>query len=177
MNEDEIEQYLSGYALTKRYFKGCFARDELRNVSLHQDSLYVINTGIRASEGEHWVLVFWSALSPFPIYFDSFGFPPLYPDISNFIMSAAAFFEYNKQRLQSSDSSLCGHYVVYFAFQLCSGENIEAIRRIHFTNDDFNLNDRIVLSLFKKVFRRLQRKRFTVHHPLTCCSLCENVCK
>src|SRR5690606_24157252 len=113
------------------------------------ESLYIVNTDIRASDGEHWVLIFWKNKYELPFYFDSYGLHPIHEEIFDFITSKSPskYFSFNKQQLQGLTSSVCGHYVAYVSSQLCCGFSIEYIRSSRFSLKDTAKNDKIVVGL------------------------------
>lgn len=173
MNEDELEACLSSHNLTKDLFKGCFARDEIEFENLSHNSLYVVNTDTRSSEGEHWVLVFCGQQYKFPLYFDSYGLPPLHREINNFMLHTATKYIYNKQQLQGFYSSVCGHYVAYIAAQLSAGERLEDLRERRFSNKNFNNNDKAIVGLFRKEFGYPRTSHHFPYKVLTCKCRCD----
>ena len=174
MNGFEISQCLEQHPLTSHSFKGVYSRDELKNKHLQPGNLFIINTDKRQDPGAHWVLFYRGRSDP-PLYFDSYGNPPLHKEMYEFAIKDNETFGYNAWRLQDVDSSVCGHYVTYLAARLCAGESIENIRRAHFSEDNTKLNDRMILTLFRKEFG-FSRVDYKMNYiPQTCHCLCHNV--
>ena len=171
MNELELKQCLETHPLTKSYFRGVYARDELPKKGLVPNSLVVVNTDKRQSPGEHWVLCFWKEKDDLPLYFDSYGVAVFHKEIEAFITRNSKQFYFNGEQLQSETSSVCGHYVTYFASQLCSGYDLVNIRKRF--SSCHSLNDKLILTLFRKEFG-LQCVRYkATYTPMSCHCLCE----
>ena len=144
MMECEIEHCLSTHPKTKRVFRGVYALDELPQ--RHQDGIYIVNTDTRQEPGSHWLLCYFTATNR-PFYFDSYGLPPLYPELYAFLNNV---FEYNKQQIQGINSSVCGHYVTYIATQL--GHPFPELRKKLFSPTNFERNDQRICTLFRQEF-------------------------
>ena len=179
MNELELDQCLRAHPITRRYFKGVFARDELfSHPGCIVNTLYVINTDVRQNPGEHWVFTWWSEQSNIPFYFDRYGIAPLHFEIESFLLSASVTYSYNGVQLQDVNSTVCGHYVAYIASQLCAGYEIEDIRRRRFTPHNYQLNDALILSLFRKEFGypvRIYKEPSSSFTPMSCRSCCSSL--
>ena len=166
MNELEIAQVLRAHCLTKKYFAGVYARDEL--LKRKKKGLFIINTAKRSEPGEHWVLVFFSPRGA--TYFDSFGMPPLHSEILNFV-DANMPVQYNKEQLQNVYSTVCGQYACVFAAKLAAGYSMQEIRAKYFSRNTL-LNDSIIKALFKKEFGRTKKTK-NLNGCLSCCALCK----
>jgi len=166
MNEVQIASVLGAHALTKKYFVGVFARDELSKQK--KKGIFIINTAKRSEPGQHWVMLFFSPKVG-AIYFDSFGLPVLHKEILDFVNGLPL--QYNKEQLQNAYSMLCGAYVCVFAAKLAAGYSIQSIRAKYFSRNTL-LNDRIIKALYKKEFGTI-RKAKAANGCLTCCSLCK----
>ena len=129
-------------------FAGCFARDELQNLSLSSFPIYlIVNTDIRGNRGKHWVSIRISKTSV--ELFDSLGLihkNGLPIDILVFIQrfSISRTFIFNKP-IQPKNSVLCGFYSMFYVFirQYCSFNVIQS-----FFGNDLSNNDRILKSFF-----------------------------
>ena len=151
MNEIEIKYCLCSNPLTQSLFRGCYARDEILAQTPVPRSLYVINTDIRTSRGQHWLFCLFPR-SGYPLYFDSYGEKPMHTEIEQFLLRSSPTYYFNKQQLQGFFSDTCGHYVTYVAAQLCAGYTLQEIRDKHFSKTDLDRNDRIITTLFRKSF-------------------------
>ena len=66
-----------------------------------------------------------------PLYFDSYGFVALFKEIEQFLESLnSGVYRYSVQQLQLNTSSVCGHYMTYFAAQLCCRFKFKDIRTV-----------------------------------------------
>ena len=71
---------------SRRVFRGVYSRNKLPCfVNTRHPSAFVINTYVSSGPGEHWVAVWFDGRGKAE-YFDSFGLPPLHPDIESFIL-------------------------------------------------------------------------------------------
>lgn len=106
---------------------------------------FVINTDSDQEAGEHWVSIF-IGKDGVPIYFDSFGLPPLHEDILSFLESRSTNgWIYNKLTLQHPTSTACGKYCIEFLRNQFSRKHVN-----HFLNlftSDLVQNENILNSL------------------------------
>ena len=151
-----INKILKTDPISNFYYKGCFAKDDLPKTRLNTKfpSAYVINTGLSTTMGEHWVAVFCIDRKVF--YFDSLGRTPFSdPYISRFIQ---AFHPknviYNKCRIQGANTTVCGHYCVYFILHMCKNQNFKKFV-IKFKCKNYSQNDAMVCSI---ITRRYSKK-------------------
>lgn len=81
---------------------------------VHRPCAMVINTDTTKEPGEHWVAVILKRNGK-ALYFDSFGFPPLIPQIQEYLARHASNgFKYNSVTLQHPNSKACGYYCAAF---------------------------------------------------------------
>lgn len=89
----------------------------------------VINTDSSKESGEHWVSIF-VGNDGIPIYFDSFGLPPLHEDIITFLINnSPKGWNYNTLTLQHPTSTSCGRYCMEFLINQFSKKHVN-----HFLN-------------------------------------------
>jgi len=119
-------------------FNGVFPRDKLPNA---KNGVIIINTDKSNQPGEHWVAVAVNNEEPSE-YFDSFGLPPLYNEITEYLGQGNYGWFNNTSTLQSLNSTTCGNYCVLFATLRCRGYKFFDILNL-FTNSTF-LNDKFV---------------------------------
>ena len=129
-------------------FAGCFARDELINLSLCSYPVYlIVNTDNRGKRGKHWITI---RLSQSHVeLFDSLGLIHhncLPIEILAFIQRFAVSrtFIFNK-RIQPQNSILCGFYSIFYVFVRpnCSFKTIES-----FFSNKLSKNEAIIKSFF-----------------------------
>ena len=145
MNSQAVAVALRRDTSSKRIFRGVYPRDRL---PLHVDGLeqpcaFIINTDGAAGAGKHWVAVWFDGYGR-AAYFDSFGLPPIHPDIKHFILRHSHSYRFNPMLIQDVLSSACGLYVIYFIMQKSRGFSLKRLASIF---HPFNLkrNDWTVL--------------------------------
>lgn len=105
-------------------FVGVFPCDRIPSISKVPAGL-VINTDPSQKPGEHWVAVHidddWNGT-----YFDSYGFPPLVKEITDFLDYNTKTWYFNTYQLQSMhpSSNSCGHFCVLFITILLKGGHL-----------------------------------------------------
>lgn len=173
MDELELGQCLSTHALTKQKFRGVFARNEIwKYKGGRPETFIIVNTDVRSDPGTHWLLLYWTKHG-LPIYFDSYGIQPVNEDIEAYLLATSPLYVYNRQRMQGDYSTVCGHYVSYVATQLCSGYTIPDIRK-RFSPTNFNINDKLIITLFRKEFGIERVAYKTDRIPMSCQCLCNH---
>src|SRR5690349_20370497 len=121
MDTSEINKSLSKC----KSFKGTYPSDFLP-APIHFPSSYVVNTDTSKKKGEHWVAIAFNKAGDL-YYFDSFGFPPLTPELRKYInRTCKKNFIYNSQTLQHPDSKSCGLFVIDFIKKLDAGHSYES---------------------------------------------------
>lgn len=119
MFEQDIERLLTYNDWTSKLYRGVFARDD-DLPSLEGGGIIVVNTDRRQRPGEHWIL--YANMNDKLIYFDSFGLPPIEPELRHLIVD-----EYNDTCIQSLYSPLCGVYCCIVAALLARGKPLKSI--------------------------------------------------
>lgn len=146
---------------------------------------FIINTDDSGQSGRHWVAVSFSERGE-AYYFDSYGLPPIHDEILQFIQRNAKpnwmnRGRYNKQRVQSLFSNVCGLYCVFALDTLARGYDIQHYLRHTFYPSNFFQNDHQIIKWFGKHYGTLyacaQKQSSTglcqscspkeEHHPMT----------
>lgn len=155
MNTLQIDRILSACEPTANEYVGCFAADELPAITKYPCSL-VANTDDSDSPGSHWVAFRFPDMNVVQ-FFDSYGqHPSTYNTaFEDFLIELNREANNNNNYyypsrslkksdliLQSSDSDVCGEYVVYFLSQAANGMDFEDINNPF--SIDRRMNDRIV---------------------------------
>lgn len=121
MNSNQIEQILCKHYLTRQYFRGCFAADqisEMQTSKIQYPYTFIVNTDVSSKPGEHWVAVYVCS-ETLVEYFDSLAEPP-----NTYIGQFLAKFETivkNDYVLQNPFTNVCGQFCIYFVTKRCSG--------------------------------------------------------
>ena len=134
------------------HWLGVFARDQLPPLgrSQHRPFALVVNTDPTDKPGAHWLAFFASATKPLEM-FDSYGLPP---DMHSLAHLAPRIYS-SSYSYQSLDSSVCGHYCLFFFFNRTHGlsySTIEHMLRSHMigpstismSSDAYTCNDLLI---------------------------------
>ncbi|KAL3113850.1 hypothetical protein niasHT_011525 [Heterodera trifolii] len=127
MNTLEIDKTLAKNNVTRHYYIGCFAADQIPAVAIAKfPHCMVVNLHPSTSHGSHWVCIY--CASPLHLeYYDSLGmWPPPSVHIVNHL-SRYKQIQYNSLPLQSANSSTCGRHVIFFLYCRCVGMTFEKI--------------------------------------------------
>jgi hypothetical protein len=114
MNTTHINSILSSNPYTQPIFKGVFSRDHFINHPIQKDeeSLFVCNLDTSDESGSHWIVINKDGDNIF--YFDSYGLPPLFDDLTQKIYNNCELLTWNATRLQGFNSTVCGHYCIVY---------------------------------------------------------------
>jgi hypothetical protein len=140
MYEDSIERVLEKDPVTKHIFLGALARDEVKKVKY--PSCMVINNEPRSKPGGHWFALYYSA-DRIAYFFDSYGLPPSYYRLEDFICKTSDSWTWNKKRIQGS-SEFCGLYSILFCLFISRGKERDFFSK--FTNN-YDKNDKNIKKL------------------------------
>lgn len=155
MNNIELEKLVKKDAKLAENFIGIFSCDTLPKHISKRPCALIVNTQPSHMSGEHWVCMYFDVYNNVD-YFDSFGLLPFVPEIEAFVLNNSKHQYYNLRRLQSSDSSVCGLYCLYFLYFKMRRVKVSTILDIfHFQN--FAYNDRIVCKFLARVFNHLHK--------------------
>jgi hypothetical protein len=149
MNEDIINEIMFKDPFLKNIYRGTFASDELLPLfRIH--SCYIVNTGARNTQGEHWVAVY--RHPPFIIYYDSLGLSPIYhKSINDQMCRSKGSIVYTLRRTQGYSSSLCGAYCIFVLKNLSRGLSFEEV--LSYFQIIPNHNDNMICLFLKKFIR------------------------
>ena len=148
-----------------KLFAGAFACNRIP-LFLEPPFAIIINTDRDDKPGSHWIAINVS-LNGHVEYFDSFGFPPLIPEIYNFLSRFDFCFCYNSVVVQHVNSIACGHFSIGFVLARLSGISFEDYL-FNFETDNLKNNDKLILKWnaqflnvsYKKYARLLMPKVF-----------------
>ena len=121
-------------------FIGTFPRDGIP-VPDKLPKGYIINTHTSDLPGEHWVAIYIDSRGRGQ-YFDSYGLFPLYNEFTEFLNDYCTSWNYNSRTFQSSNSSTCGLYCIFFILFRCLG--FSYCQFASFFNQSENANDFIL---------------------------------
>ena len=142
MNSIEISNILQNNIVTKKYFSGVCASDQMLQ-KRKRPYCFVANTDREGQKGDHWTC--WFITRDNTVYFfDSFGRNPY---SRSFPISFRKFinnrkFRFNPRVLQPINGETCGEFCIFVIYYLCLDVDLKSIYN-YFTND-LLCNDNIV---------------------------------
>ena len=126
MNTKQLWTALTLNKVTNSYFDGVYSIDTLIDIE-KKPKLIICNTEPSDQPGEHWVLFFFEEDSV--DFYDSLGrdITDYGPSFITFVKNYSNNFKQCLGRTQPLESSLCGHYCLYYAYAKCNGDSMEKI--------------------------------------------------
>lgn len=128
-------------------FIGTFSRDYIPRKVSKLPAALVVNTDPHYRPGQHWVAIYIDKNGNGD-YFDSYGMPPLYKEIKEFLEDNCNRWCYSTQMLQNIIAVTCGAYCVFYIKLRCLGYTHCDFIKL-FTNRTY-INDKIVAKLFNE---------------------------
>ena len=147
MDENVIEIVLKKDKKTRPIFLGAFARDELPK-SPRYPSCFILNTDPRSKPGEHWLAFYYSS-NGFCEFFDSYGNPPSYYRLEEYITKTSKGWDYNRRRLQGM-SDFCGFYAILFLLYRSRNKTIDFFKEFYSNNFKNDLKIFNTIKMFLK---------------------------
>lgn len=148
MNTTQIEKCL--VKIPRLRNATVLASDRLPNTPIQPRTAIIVNTMSHTERGEHWVAFYCEDRIE---YLDSYGRPPYQADYQKFLRrNSTRSYIYNRYRLQSYDTSVCGHYCLTYLY--CRAA-------LDMTLNDYvqlfdpaapTINDALVRRLFNSIF-------------------------
>ena len=102
-------------------FLGVYTSVVLAPPPLTLSATLIVNTDLHSAKGTHWLATHLQPRSYSTYFFDSYGLPPLFPSILNYLRRACSVLEYNTTQLQGLISAVCGEYCCVFALYMDRG--------------------------------------------------------
>ena len=129
---------------TKKIFGGVFAADELPKTFDTFPYGFVANTDPSTEPGTHWVAFYFPSRDKGE-FFDSYGYPPEHYGLESYEIET-----WNKYKLQSSWSNVCGQYCIFYLYRKSRGYSMSKI--VNLFTDSTSINDCNVACYVKKHF-------------------------
>lgn len=105
-------------------FSGAFAADRMPSPKAFP-WVMIVNTDPHDEPGEHWVTIVLKDNHK-AVYFDSFGFPPLVPQIQRYLeLNAFNGIKFNCSTLQHPNTTSCGYWCVLFVHHYLKGWSLK----------------------------------------------------
>jgi hypothetical protein len=151
MNTVQINRALKKHPVTKKCFRGVYSLDTLPPKKyLKKPSSFIVNTDPSNKPGTHWIAIYLPANGRAE-FFDSYGRWPAHKNFQTFIhKNTKKPILYNKMKLQSPLSTVCGKYCCLYLFYKCNGKSMKEFQKLY--GPDRRINDRITENMFKKIF-------------------------
>jgi hypothetical protein len=148
MDTFQINKILGSNAQTRRFYRGCFASDQIPDPSsLKYPASLVVNLDPHQFKGSHWVAIFAYGLNRPVIYFDSLALP-VSPIIEEEFLKKFPKILTNPSPYQNPLSDICAHYCITFIYFLSNGILFpQFIETLENTND----TDLFVMKFFKNI--------------------------
>ena len=118
MNTLQLKRALEHNPSTKKIFGGVFAADELPKTFDTFPYGFVANTDPSTEPGTHWVAFYFPSRDKGE-FFDSYGYPPEHYGLESYDIET-----WNKYKLQSSWSNVCGQYCIFYLYHKSRGYNL-----------------------------------------------------
>lgn len=150
MNSIELEHIINKDKQIKQIFLGVFPSDKLPEKLPFKPCCLILNTDPSYAVGMHWVAIYFDS-DQSAHYFDSYGILPFVDSIVLFLNKNCLKVQYSYRRLQSSTSSACGIYCVFFLFYKCRKLSFKDACKI-FT-PKLEDNDFIICSFIQNTFK------------------------
>lgn len=157
MDTLQLEEALTDLFQEKHVFYGVYARDQLPTTIPFLPAALVFNTDPSNSSGSHWLGIVIKKLPRHPIptvyFIDSFGQPPSFYNIQNYLQQLSFDIRCFTAQLQSNYTATCGAFAVYCLYYLLY-KNISTLDDIsvHLTTSNFLRNDTMVYNFIKHKF-------------------------
>lgn len=147
LSTEDLEKFLSSDDLLHFNSGGVFPIDNLPGKITKK--CFIINSDPSYLPGTHWFAIFFPKKS-YPEFFDSLGRNPKFysEDIINFLSKENKQIAYNCKRLQSTNSSTCGLFCLYFLYYRIRGYSFEKI--LESFGKNLKMNDLIVIDFYLK---------------------------
>lgn len=165
MDNTELEALVKKDKQLSNIFLGVFPSDKLPERVEKKPCALIINVDPSDKPGQHWVSAYFPVSVDTVDYFDSYGLKPFVTSIQEFLRRNSRKQNFNEQRLQSSDSTVCGLYCLYF---LCfRSRNVPMYKIVNtFNAKNFQSNDSKVCKFLRTVFDHVHK---------VCCKIDKNV--
>lgn len=151
MNTLEIASALRGVSAAS---VGVYAADRIPRI-LSLPVAIVTNMDTANKPGSHWV-AFYISKNGTGNFFDSFGMPPTSPYHLDSLRRNCKNFRWNKKKMQSFKSKVCGEYCIMFLRHMCTGTSLYAFCSIFSENSQ--RNDYLVSKFYATLSKKLKHK-------------------
>ncbi len=147
MDSTDLSRCLRSDPTCNSLFAGVYAADELPRTMVGE-SLLLVNTDISSGFGIHWTAMYVSSQGTAE-FFDSTGHPPEHycDGFRQFLINNGPNYKFQKRRLQSVGSRLCGQYCLFYALRRCQGWTLDRVVD-YFDGQTPQQNDEVIAKMF-----------------------------
>ena len=159
MNSQEVLNYLAVICKRRNAQFDVLPCDKLRDVNiLKYPCCLVVNNQPSTEGGQHWIAFYINDKSAMVEFYDSFGMGiSYYPkEFNDFVIRMDRRVRENIVKLQSYESTVCGHYCIYFIWERLNGFSPKAVYA-RFSNN-CKINDDVVNNFIKAKKYLLNKK-------------------
>ena len=157
MDTQQLREIMKRDRLAQLYFKGVYAADQIEERKVIKYPCgYIINTEPIIKEGEHWVAIYIDDSGRGEFYC-SYGKSPHTYNFDKWISKNTSSWTYNQKRMQGNNSSVCGHYCVFYLLHRFRNIPLSSLQDL-FTAD-YAMNDTLVNNFISE--------RFNLDTPIT----------
>ena len=114
MNAWTIHNMLSQDRYTRQHFQGFSTPDVPLPPFKKTPTLFILNIDNSGGPGIHWCAAFFNANEC--DFFDPLGNPPDTYNFQHALFEKCSKINFNREAVQASNSSTCGHHCVFFAY-------------------------------------------------------------
>lgn len=152
MNTDQIQCCIECDPLLRENVIGVFASDRLPNQEFQRPYGLIVNTDTHSKPGRHWCSIYSDKRGHIE-FFDSYGKSPKDNSvtISQWINNKAKTITFNRNKLQSDQSSLCGQYCILYLRQRLLGNTLEQFINV-FDTSNVEENDLYVFEVMSQAY-------------------------
>ena len=170
MNDIQISRLLKPI----KTFIGIFSANTIpKDLFNNKNKCFIFNTDPSNLPGRHWIAVYVQNKNKIE-YFDSYGKIPKLPIFSKRIQHI----HWNKKRLQSPYSTICGEYCIYY---LLKRHNISSMKKVFntFIDKKYYDNDSKIITYITKYFGKRYKREDDCYSIFTqiCSPHCKHLCK
>ena len=122
LNTIELRDALKANNITNRIFNNVLASDEFHALSYLEKPLFIVNSQPASMSGEHWMGIYVDTLHLVVEIFDSLG-----KHLQDYRLKLPQFISNYRveyvldSRVQQKESSLCGHYCLFYSLMKGDG--------------------------------------------------------
>jgi len=166
MNSTELTCVIHCDKVMKNIIKGIYAADEIPMRVESYPFGFIANTDVRGQPGTHWV-AFYVPSEEKGYFFDSYADEPGYfsDRFDIFFSKNNLELTYNRRRLQSLNSNVCGQYCCFYLLHAC--RDVRSTRIFSNFSDNFELNDAYVNDYIVATFSNCFQH--SVSYAQSCC--------